>query len=270
MTDRIQKLLTMARPLVIAHRGFSQVAPENTEPAFRLALQASPDLVELDYYHSADGVPVVFHDRTTGRTTDAAAVFGRADIPIAAKRWEELRRLDAGSWFGPGFAGTRLLRLEEALDVIQPGAVTLIEHKAGDAATLHGLLQAQGLLGEVVVQSFEWDFLTDFHALAPEVPLGALGPPQFWEGHRLNEDERALSEAWLDRMAATGASVAAWNTRVDRAAVAAAADRGIKVWSYVINDVDTAGQMLAAGVNGLIGDNPALLWKALAVNKPAE
>ena len=56
--------------LVIAHRGFSGRAPENTLPAFRLALAARADLVELDYHHSRDGIPIVIHDDTLDRTTD--------------------------------------------------------------------------------------------------------------------------------------------------------------------------------------------------------
>ena len=72
-----EKLTTARRVLIIAHRGDSKAAPENTLPAFRSALRAGADLVELDYYHSSDGVPVVFHDRELDRTTDAVRRWGR-------------------------------------------------------------------------------------------------------------------------------------------------------------------------------------------------
>src|SRR5947209_8583685 len=70
-----QKLIQSPRVLVIAHRGNSSVAPENTLPAFQSALDAKADLVELDYYHSADGVPVVMHDATLDRTTNSEGIF---------------------------------------------------------------------------------------------------------------------------------------------------------------------------------------------------
>src|SRR4051794_25340229 len=66
-----QKLIASSRVLVIAHRGNSSVCPENTLPAFLSALEVKADLVELDYYHSADGVPVVIHDEILDRTTNA-------------------------------------------------------------------------------------------------------------------------------------------------------------------------------------------------------
>src|SRR4029077_8066778 len=75
-----QKLIAAPRVLIIAHRGNSSVAPENTLPAFQLALDAKADLVELDYYHSADGVPVVIHDEILDRTTDAESVFGKPKL----------------------------------------------------------------------------------------------------------------------------------------------------------------------------------------------
>jgi glycerophosphoryl diester phosphodiesterase len=67
---RLQEVMALERPIVIAHRGYSMAAPENTLPAFRLALLAESDLVELDYFHSSDGVPIVLHDRTLDRTTN--------------------------------------------------------------------------------------------------------------------------------------------------------------------------------------------------------
>src|SRR5574341_2564494 len=69
-TKSAERLITENRPLVIAHRGYSAVAPENTLPAFQLALAAGADLVELDYHHSKDGIPIVIHDHELDRTTD--------------------------------------------------------------------------------------------------------------------------------------------------------------------------------------------------------
>lgn len=96
-----ESLLNLPRPLVISHRGFSQRAPENTLPAFRLAKAAGADLIELDYHHSKDGVPVVIHDAELDRTTDAVARWGRQQIPVASKSAAELRTLDAGGGSSP-------------------------------------------------------------------------------------------------------------------------------------------------------------------------
>src|SRR3954465_10959545 len=75
-----QTLIASPRVLIIAHRGNSSVAPENTLPAFQSALDAQADLVELDYFHSADGVPVVIHDKLLDRTTNAEQVLGKSEL----------------------------------------------------------------------------------------------------------------------------------------------------------------------------------------------
>ena len=139
------------RILVIAHRGDSKVAPENTLPAFASAVDAGSDLVELDYLHSADGIPMVFHDKNLDRTTNSRALWGDTEIELSSKTLAELRLLDAGAWFDRRFAGTRILTLDEALDTIQAGAMTLIERKGGDPATCVELIERKGLLDGVVV-----------------------------------------------------------------------------------------------------------------------
>jgi hypothetical protein len=120
------------QPLIIAHRGYSKLAPENTLPAFRLGLGARADLIELDYYHTQDGIPAVLHDRTLDRTTDAQALWGGKEVSLHDRTSAQIKLLDAGRWFAPAFAGTRLPTLREALDVIQSGSMTLMEGKGGD------------------------------------------------------------------------------------------------------------------------------------------
>ena len=80
-----EHLLRIERPLVIAHRGYSALAPENTLPAFKAAVEAGADLVELDYRHSRDAVPIVIHDSTLDRTTDAVARWGGKDLPVRSR-----------------------------------------------------------------------------------------------------------------------------------------------------------------------------------------
>jgi len=260
-----ERLLASARPLVIAHRGYSAMAPENTLPAFERGVASGADMVELDYHHTQDGALVVLHDYTLDRTTDATNRWGGSKLKIADKTLAELKQLDAGKWFKHPQPGIALPTLDEALDVIQRGSVTLIERKAGDAAACVKLLNERQLVNQVIVQAFDWDYLRDFHRMEPRQVLGALGPPSTKGGKKLTDAEKALNPAWLDEIKGIGAHATVWNKQVDAASVKAAHERGLKVWVYTINDVATAHQLLAAGVDGIITDNPAILWKALAV-----
>jgi len=94
------------RPLVIAHRGESATAPEQTLVAFELAAELGADMIEADVRRTPDGRLVLLHDALLDRTTD-----GRG--PLSALSFDELRQLDAGSWFSPRFAGERIPLLDE-------------------------------------------------------------------------------------------------------------------------------------------------------------
>lgn len=265
-TPRAERLLAETRPLVIAHRGYSAFAPENTLPAFDLGKRAGADLVELDYFHTKDGVPVVLHDPTLDRTTDAVEKLGARGIRVDARTAAELRSLDAGRWFGDAYAGTRLPTLIEALENIQrDGGVTLIERKAGDAATVARLLTARRLINDVIVQSFDWAYLRDLHAALPGQILGALGPPATRDGRTLSTEEKALTPAWVDDAAATGARVVVWNRQITPAAVDHAHARGLKVWAYTIDDPIQAAALLDLGIDGIITNNPSLIWRTVAL-----
>src|SRR5215471_17864976 len=109
------EVIESKRVLVIGHRGFCHQAPENTLPSFRLALEAGVDLVELDYRHSRDEVPVVIHDPELNRTTDATARFRNRHVRVASKTATEIQSLDAGQWFDARFAGTRVPLLDVTL-----------------------------------------------------------------------------------------------------------------------------------------------------------
>lgn len=255
-----------SRPLVIAHRGYSAVAPENTLPAFELAIEAGADLVELDYYHSSDGVPIVFHDRDLDRTTDGDKRWGK-NTPVGSRDAATLTNLDAGAWFHPRYAGVKIPTLDAALDFIQAGSVTLIERKEGDAKTCVELLRAKNLINQVVVQAFDWNYLKDFHEIEPSQILGALGPPSSYDGKRLSSEEKELNPRWNDIVKELGARIIVWNRDISPEAVADAQAKGLKVWVYTINDAALANRLLDYGVDGIITDNPALIWRTLALRK---
>jgi glycerophosphoryl diester phosphodiesterase len=161
------------RPLVLAHRGALQEAPENTLPAFRLALEQGADGVELDVRLTRDGQPIVFHDATLNRTTDGRGLVARATL-------SELRRLDAGAMFGPAFAGTRLCTLGEALETLSSAKLVNIE--------LKGPSGPGGQLERQVLEAVEEAGARD------RVVLSSFGPTKL---KRLRRIDRQVAAAWL-------------------------------------------------------------------------
>jgi glycerophosphoryl diester phosphodiesterase len=239
-----QKLIATPRVLITAHRGNSSVAPENTLPAFQSALDVQADLVELDYFHSADGVPIVIHDEILDRTTDAEDVLGKTKLVIGDLRLAELQKLDVGSWFDDKFVGTKLPTLVESLDLIQPRSVTLIERKAGDPQTLVRLLEEKKLIDQVVVQAFDWEFVADCRKLSPRLALGTLS------GKPANLDQ-------LRAAAATGADLIVWNhEKIGREQIAQIHQLGKKAWVYTVDDPHRAAQLIAYGIDGIITNKP--------------
>ncbi len=259
----VSALLSTHRPLLIGHRGVCARAPENTLPSFAMALDASVNLVELDYHHTQDGIPVVIHDETLDRTTNAVALWGGNGHRVADRTSSELAALGAGRWFGAGLAKTRLPLLKEALELIQPRGVALIERKSGDPRTCVEVLRAGGWVNQVIVQSFDWDFLKEVHALEPLQVLGALGPPDPPSGEEISESEGRLSVKWIDQLAATGARVIVWNRWVTSEAISYAHQRGYRVWIYTVNDPEEAARLRSLGVDGFISDDPVKLRSGL-------
>lgn len=244
-------------PLVIAHRGYCRLGPENTLPAFRLALSAQADLVELDFRWSRDRVPMVIHDADLNRTTDARRRWGRKRARVEHHTAVEIQTLDAGQWFEAKFAGARVPLLSEAVEVIQQGSLPLLERKAGDASETATWLRRKDLIHRVIVQAFDWEFLRALHHVEPELILGALGPPnRLALGRKPLILSRRLGVRWLNQAQHTGARVVVWNRRVSPRAVKAAHQHGLKVWVYTIDDPRLAQRLLKAGVDGIITNNP--------------
>jgi glycerophosphoryl diester phosphodiesterase len=115
----------MTRPLVVAHRGGSALAPENTLAAFKNAVRLGCEAVELDVLMTRDGHLVAHHDDTLART---AGVPGRVwDLDLA-----DLKRLDVGRWYGADFAGERIATLDEVAGVLPPETRMLADFKHGE------------------------------------------------------------------------------------------------------------------------------------------
>lgn len=250
-----RKLVTSPDLLIIAHRGNSSVAPENTLPAFAKALEAKSDLVELDYHHSRDGVPVVIHDDNLNRTTNAQELLGKEKVLVIDMPAAELAKLDAGTWFDEEFRGTRLPTLVESLAAIQAGSTTLIERKAGDAATLVKLLDREKLTDRVVVQAFDWDFVRECRKLSPTLTLCTLSG-------------KAASDEQIHAAAETGADVIVWNHEKLRGPQIDLIHRlGKKAWIYTVDDQQRAAEFVAAGIDGVITNKPAQMQRLRTIER---
>ena len=181
----------------IAHRGASSYAPEHTLTAYMLAMEQGADFVEQDLAVTKDGVLVCIHDVTLERTTNVEEVFPDRftevkDGPGAGKRWfvndftlAEIKRLDAGSWFDPRFAGTRVPTFQEAIDLVRtrPGTGLYPELKDPEFYRSRKVVQDQlfidivkknGLDGDaktpLIVQSFDDVILKHMARDLPTVP----------------------------------------------------------------------------------------------------
>lgn len=154
---------------IVAHRGVSDLCPENTRAAFQLALEQQADAIECDLQMTRDGHVIVCHDEHLGR-------YGHHDVRVAESHWEQLQSLDVGSWFHPDFCDQRLLTLEQLLDEFGPQCRLLLEIKVAcvpqDAVQefLSRIAQAvtvRRLESRVAVLCFDMVVLRRFQQLAP-------------------------------------------------------------------------------------------------------
>lgn len=235
----------------VAHRGYSAVAPENTLPALAAAVLSGATYVEFDVRTTADGVPVVIHDRTVDRTTDGSGHVW--DLPF-----DELRELDAGSWFSPAYAGVRVPSLAEVLDLFPDGgAALLLEIKPPadleQVKFILAMVAERGLLERTVVQSFDPQVMRLVREAAPDVRRGLL---------RLRYEADTVPLA-------TELDVVCCNPSVDDvlgdpATTAELIAAGIEVMPWTANDIDQWPALVRAGVAGLITDRAGELagWVA--------
>lgn len=237
------------RPLLIAHRGASAVAPEHTIPAYEAAIRAGADALELDVRPSADDQLVVIHDATLDRTTN-----GRGAVHAHTVR--ELKRLDAGRWFGRAFRGQRIQTLSEVLERFRDRAAFGIELEGGSdfypgiEERLVGLLQIYGVTDRTLVVSHDHDALVRCRALDPDVRTGAVVVG------------RLLDPATLAPPGALNA-VSLRADLVTEQDVAACRAAGLECYVWVVNDPAAARRLAEWGVTGIVTDRPDLLRPVL-------
>jgi glycerophosphoryl diester phosphodiesterase len=235
---------------VIAHRGASADAPENTLAAVELALAQGADRVEVDVQRTADGALVMVHDADLRRTTDVPAA--RAGDPVGAFTLAELRALDAGSWFAPRFAGEPVPTLGDLLDAVRGRAGVHLELK--DPHRYPGIerqvVAALGRDDDVLVQSFDHASVRRVHALAADVPLGLL-------------TERPLDAGELRAAAGFAAQVNPDVAVLDAGLVEAAHAHGLAVATWTVDGAEALRRTVALGVDAIITDTPGALRAVL-------
>src|SRR5688572_2848530 len=162
-----------ARIQVLAHRGASAYAPENTLAAFRLAIEQRADWLELDVQQTKDGQLVVFHDLRVERTTNGQGAL--RDLTL-----EQVRQLDAGSWYGPRFAGERVPTFEEVVALAQERGVRIFPEVKdprlypGIEERVAATIAAYGYEQNTIVQSFDMSSLERLRLANPRLQLAAL------------------------------------------------------------------------------------------------
>jgi glycerophosphoryl diester phosphodiesterase len=233
--------------VVWAHRGASGIAPENTLAAFRLAQFCGADGIELDVRPAADKVPVVMHDETLDRTTNAHGMLQR----YAAR---DLQRIDAGSWFGPEFAGEPVPQLDGVLHWAGPDLLLNVEIKEFSAGMAVIDLLERYPDRRVLVSSFDHALLAALRARAPLLPIGFLSEARRWHEH-------------LD--AAIACRAESLHPRQDRVTAEQVEDchvRGIKVYPWVVDGRERLLSLAAMGVDGVFTNYPARLRRWLRKN----
>jgi glycerophosphoryl diester phosphodiesterase len=228
---------------IIAHRGASGLAPENTIAAFNLAVEMGCPMIELDVQMTRDQKLVVIHDSTVNRTTNGRGA-------VSGFRLEELRRLDAGSWFGVQFRGERIPTLPEVIQKVGDRCRLNIEVKKD---TVHGRRPVEEVLIEILagtparnsslISSFDYDWLTSVHQWEPRLKLAYLFAYLPWN---------------LRKRMASGilAAIHPHHLVASRRLIQSAHDCGLQVNVWT---VDKPGQMLnlaCLGVDGMITNNP--------------
>jgi glycerophosphoryl diester phosphodiesterase len=238
----------MRTPWIIAHRGASGHAPENTLAAFERAVELGAPFIETDLHLTRDARFVALHDATLERTTN-----GRG--PVHDHTLAELRQLDAGKWFDREFMDARIPTLEEILDFARKNDVVFyLEVKYNAAFGMHhalvGALRQADSVARTVVISFDPGTLSAVNKLDSSLMLGLLVEASNPDvvSTAINVGARQICPA---------------HKVVTPDFVSRAHDAGLHVTTWTVNNIDRMRAMISAGVEGIMTDFPARLRAAV-------
>jgi glycerophosphoryl diester phosphodiesterase len=160
--------------LTVAHRGAASYAPENTIASTKKAIELNIDVIEMDVRETKDGYLVIMHDRRINRTTNGKGKVENLTL-------EELKKFDAGSWYGDGYKGEEIPTLVEMLRALKGHALPDIDFKRGDVAKLVKILEEEGFLDQQITfhtfkkkYAYQLSALTDKILLRPSIKFGMV------------------------------------------------------------------------------------------------
>lgn len=240
-------------PRVIGHRGACGYAPENTIESIRTAAALGIEWIEFDVKLTADHVPMLFHDDMLERTSSG---FG----PFANAKLEDIRALDAGSWYADGFAGIGIPTLEEALEVIiELGLAINMEIKPCPGREVETAEVALDILSRV------WDeperlIVSSFSEVSLEVAKDMA--PEWARGYLIDEVPQNWREMVRHLQAAT-VNINGNRPETTQGFIEEIIDEGYGILAYTVNDPAKARQLLGWGVDGVFTDLPDVLAKVL-------
>lgn len=226
-------------PRLIAHRGASTIAPENTLPALQKAWEKGADGVEMDVRLSSDERIVAVHDRTTGRTGDR-------NVRVPKTPYDSLRKVDAGSWFDPAFEGVRIPLLDTLFDHVPFHKELVIEVKSGKKTIdrLERLLGGRESIPRFSLISFDRRVLAKAKELFPKIPT-------YWVLKRIAPLQKTIRKA--RKTGVNGLNV--HHGSIDGPEkVEKLHDAGFYVLCWTVNDPAKAQRLLEWGVDGIVTD----------------
>lgn len=236
-----------AQPAIIAHRGSSFVAPENTVAAANLAWQQNADAVELDIYLSKDNRVVVMHDSNTKRTTGQ-------DYKIAETSSEILRTLDAGRWKNEQFKGEKIPFLEEMLATIPDGKKMVIEIKCGVEVlpALKTVVNQSGKKKQLVFIAFGWETILATKKLFPKNEC-------FWLSSSATDVQVKLNEKDIRKLDGINLGYKI----IDEKVALQAKSKKLDLLAWTVDDPLEAKRLAALGVKAITTNKPDLIREVL-------
>lgn len=251
----LQGSKVMAEPYIVAHRGASGEAPENTLPAFELAWKQGADAIEGDFYLTADGEIVCMHDADTERTAGKKLVVAKSTLA-------ELRELDVGSWKDARYAGTVAPTLAEVLATVPEGKKIFVEVKCGPEIVPRLLedLAKSGLKAEqIVIISFKDDVIAEVRRLRPEYRANWLTALKEKNGKLLPTPDEIV--ATLKRTNATGLGIGF--KEVDESLVRAVENAGFEFHVWTVDDPAVGSRFAEWGSRSITTNWPKRIREAL-------
>ncbi|OWA01243.1 hydrolase [Streptomyces sp. CS159] len=248
-------------PDAIAHRGSSGMAPENTAAAIDLAVHQRADYVEIDVQRTKDGKLVNFHDCTMERTTNIEDLYpDRPRYRVSDFTWNELRRLDAGTWFHDDYADERIITVDDVIRHIQHTRTGLLaeispcsQYGTTIATDLADALRAKPhylhkalTRNRLAVQSFQTDDAHTFHTAQPDIPIGIL------DADRPTDTELVELSQWADQ-------INPQHTVTDQTLVDRIHQLGMTTNVWTVDEPGAIRKMTNLGVDGIITDYPQTL-----------